>query len=290
MTNIHRLSAAVLTLLVLGGSAAAQSDRPGTEEFGLSMKELVQSVEKVEALIAECMREQGFEYVAADFRTVRRGMTADKSMPGMEEEEFIEQYGFGVATMYTGQAPQLTQGYSPARVGLGEQNVAIFKSLTPADQVAYNRALWGENSDATLAVALEIENFSRCGGCTLKAIEQVFEPEQLKATYYNPKDAMINNDPRMKKALRRFAEEMRDAGFDYNHPDDVETDIRNRLAEITGGETIPVEQMTPDQQDALKKLQEYERRVAVAAFELQEEIFEPVEEQIEKEMYAREVK
>jgi hypothetical protein len=48
--------------------------------------------------------------------------------------------------------------------------------------------------------------------------------------------------------------------------------------------------MTPDQQDALKKLQEYERRVAVAAFELQEEIFEPVEEQIEKEMYAREVK
>ena len=290
MTNIHRLSAAVLTLLVLGGSAAAQSDRPGTEEFGLSMKELVQAVEKVEALIAECMREQGFEYVAADFRTVRRGMTADKSMPGMEEEEFIEQYGFGVATMYTGQAPQLTQGYSPARVGLGEQNVAIFKSLTPADQVAYNRALWGENSDATLAVALEIENFSRCGGCTLKAIEQVFEPEQLKATYYNPKDAMINNDPRMKKALRRFAEEMRDAGFDYNHPDDVETDIRNRLAEITGGETIPVEQMTPEQQDALKKLQEYERRVAVAAFELQEEIFEPVEEQIEKEMYAREVK
>jgi len=163
MTNIHRLSAAVLTLLVLGGSAAAQSDRPGTEEFGLSMKELVQSVEKVEALIAECMREQGFEYVAADFRTVRRGMSADKSMPGMDEEEFIEQYGFGVATMYTGQAPQLTQGYSPARVGLGEQNVAIFKSLTPADQVAYNRALWGENSDATLAVALEIENFSRCG-------------------------------------------------------------------------------------------------------------------------------
>jgi hypothetical protein len=290
MTNIHRLSAAVLTLLVLGGSAAAQSDRPGTEEFGLSMKELVQAVEKVEALIAECMREQGFEYVAADFRTVRRGMSADKSMPGMDEEEFIEQYGFGVATMYTGQAPQLTQGYSPARVGLGEQNVAIFKSLSPADQVAYNRALLGENSDATLAVALEIENFSRCGGCTLKAIEQVFEPEQLKATYYNTKDAMINNDPRMKKALRRFAEEMRDAGFDYNHPDDVETDIRNRLAEITGGETIPVEQMTPEQQDALEKLQEYERRVAVAALELQEEIFEPVEEQIEKEMYAREVK
>jgi hypothetical protein len=141
-----------------------------------------------------------------------------------------------------------------------------------------------------LAIALEIENFARCGGCTLKAIEQVFEPEQLKATYYNPKDAIINNDPRMKAALREFSEEMREEGFDYNHPDEVETDIRNRLAEITGGETIPVEQMTPEQQAALKKLHEYEKRVAVISFELQEEIFEPVEEQIEKEMYAREVK
>jgi hypothetical protein len=284
------VAANLIVLALVVGSADAQSDRPGTEEFGLSMKELVQAVEKVEALIAECMREQGFEYVAADFRTVRRGMSADKSMPGMDEEEFIEQYGFGVATMYTGQAPQLSEGYSPARVGLGEQNVAIFKNLSPADQVAYNRALLSENTDATLAVGLEIENFSRCGGCTLKAIEQVFEPDQLKATYYNPKDAMINKDPRMKAALRKFSERMRDAGFDYNHPDEVETDIRNRLAEITGGETIPVEKMTPEQQAALKKLQEYERRVAVIAFELQEEYFEPVEEQIEKEMYAREVK
>lgn len=290
MGRRYPIMAAIVALTILVGSASAQSEQPGTEEFGLSMKELVKAVEKVEALIAECMREQGFEYVAADFRTVRRGMTADKSMPGMDEEEFIEQYGFGVSTTYTGQAPQLTKGYSPARVGLGERNVAIFKSLSPADQAAYNRALLGENTDATLAVALEIENFSRCGGCTLKAIKQVFEPKQLKATYYNPKDAIINNDPRMKAALRKFSEEMRDAGFDYNHPDEVETDIRNRLAEITGGASVPVEQMTPEQQAALKRLQEYEKRVAVNSFRLQEDVFEPVEEQIEKEMYARKVK
>jgi hypothetical protein len=290
MKNMHCIGAAIVCALFFAGIAAAQSEKPGTEEFGLTMKELVQNIEKVEALIAECMREQGFEYVAADFRTVRRGMTADKSMPGMEEEEFIEQYGFGVSTLYTGEAPQLNQGYSPARVGLGEKNVQIFKNLSPADQVAYNRALLGENTDATLAVGLEIENFSRCGGCTRKAIEQVFKPDDLKPTYYNPKDAIINSDPRMKAALREFSEKMRDAGFDYNHPDDVETDIRNRLYEITGGETIPVAQMTPERQEALKKLQEYERRVGIICLELQEEIFEPVEEKIEKEMYAREVK
>lgn len=94
----------------------------------------------------------------------------------------------------------------------------------------------------------------------------------------------------MKAALRKFAAEIREAGFDYSHPDDVETDIRNRLSDITGAETIPVAEMTPEQQAGLRQLQEYERRVAVVAFELQEEIFEPVEEQIEKEMYARDVK
>jgi hypothetical protein len=290
MRDRKRVIAIVAAMFLAAGSVNAQSERPGTEEFGLSMKELVQAIEKVETLIAQCMREQGFEYVAADYRTVRRGMNADKSLPGMSEEEFIEKNGYGLSTLYTGMAPQLNTGYSPGRVGLGDRNVEIFKNLSPADQVAYNRALLGENTDATFAVALEIENFSRCGGCTLKAIEQVFKPEQLKASYYNPKDAIINRDPRMRAALRKYSEEMRGAGFDYNHPDEVETDIRERLYAITGGATVPVAQLSTEQQEALKKLQEYERRVAVIDFELMEEVFDPVEEKIEKEMFAREVK
>jgi hypothetical protein len=272
------------------GAESGESSLPGTEEFGLTKRQLVEKIEKVEALIAQCMREEGFEYIAADYNTVRRGMVADKSLPGLSEEDFIAQYGFGVSTLYTGKAPQLAEGYSPGKVGLGERNIQIYKNLSPADQVAYNRALFGENTDATFAVGLEIEDFSRCGGCTRTAIEQVFDPEQLKPTYYNPKDALINNDPRMKAALRQFASEMREKGFDYNHPDDVETDIRERLHAITGGATIPVEALTSEQQDALKKLQEYERRVAVVTMELQEEIFEPVEERIERELYAGEVK
>jgi hypothetical protein len=290
MGNVIRASRSLAITLILAGSALAQTDRPGTEEFGLTPKELVQSIEKVESLIAKCMREQGFEYIPADFITVKRGMSADKSLPGISEEEFIEQYGYGVSTLYTGEFPQLAKGYSPGKIGLGERNVAIFQKLSPADQVAYNRALFGENSDATFAVGLEIENFSRCGGCTRKAIEQVFTPEQLKSTYYNPKDAMINKDPRMRAALRKYSEEMRKADFSYNHPDEVETDIRDRFYAITGGATIPIEQMTPDQMAALKKLQEYERRVAIVDFRLAEEIFDPVEEKIEKEMFAREVK
>jgi hypothetical protein len=290
--KILHTAAALVAILVFSGSAGAAQPPSGlgTQEFGLTSRQLVQYIEKVEALIAQCMRKQGFEYTAADYRTVRKGMSADKNLPGLSEEEFIEKYGFGLSTQYTGKPPQLSEGYSPAREGLGEQNVQVFKNLSPADQVAYNRALVGENTDATFAVGLEIENFYRTGGCTRMAIEQVFEPEQLKASYYNPKDALINNHHRMKAALREYASEMRDAGFDYNHPDDVEPDVRDQLNALTNGGTIRIEDMLPEQLAALEKLQDYELRVAKKNFELAESIFDPVEESIEKELFAREVK
>lgn len=278
-------------ILVLAGTAAAQAPAGvGGEEFGLSQRDLVQSVAKVEGAISQCMRKEGFSYIAADYTTVRRGMSADKKLPGLDEEEFIKQYGFGVSTLYTGLPPQLAKGYSPGKVGLGERNIEIFKKLSPADQVAYNRTLFGENTGATFAMGLETENFSMTGGCTRAAIEQVFKPEQLKSSYYNPKDALINKHPKMKAALRTFAAEMRKAGFTYNHPDEVEADIRTRLNALTSGGTALVEKMTPEQAAGLKALQEYELRAAAKNFKLQETLFDPVEDQILEEMYARKPK
>jgi hypothetical protein len=280
----------IVMLLFAGIAGAVGSRAPtglGTEEFGMTQKVLVQSIEKVEALISKCMAEQGFQYVAADHNTVSAGMSADKKLPGLSEEQFIAQHGFGVSTMYTGLPPQLATGYSPAKLGLGERNVQIFKSLSPADQAAYNRALFGENTGAAFAVALETENFSLCGGCTQKAIQQVFNTEQLKPAYYNPKDALVNQHPRMKAALRDYAREMKKAGFDYSHPDEVEADIRARLNSLTNGGKIPVEKMTPDQRAALAKLQEYERRAALKSHKLAEKLIVPTEEKIHEEMFSR---
>jgi hypothetical protein len=278
----------VATLCFAQGTIAAESSAAtGTEEFGLTPKQLVEAVEKVEALISTCMREQGFQYVPVDYNTVRKGMDADKNMPGVSEKDFIRKFGFGVSTTYTGEPPQLAAGYSPAKVGLGKQNVTIFKGLGAADQLAYNRALFGENTGATFAVALETENFAFTGGCTRKAVGHVFKPDQLEATYYNPKDAMINKDPRMRAALRQYGVEMRKAGFSYNHPDEVEHDVRRRLASLTNGGNILLEKMTPAQQGALKELQDYERRVATKNFQLQEDVIDPVAEKIERELFAR---
>jgi hypothetical protein len=282
-----------LMILATAGGAPAQNRLPGTEEFGLSEKELVQKIEAVEPLIARCMRENGFEYIAVDSRTVRQGMAADKRLPGLtglltSEKSFRERYGFGISTFYTGKAPQLTDGYSPSRVGLGEQNVRIFQKLSPADRVAYNRALLGGDANPTFAVALEIEDLSRTGGCTRAAIAQVFRPEQMQPTYYNPKDALVNQDPRMKAALAEFSNTLRKAGYAYNHPDEIEPDLRSRLHSITKG--LPLEQLSPEARAALKKLQEYEKALAVIAYDLEVRVVDPVASRVEKEMYARPIK
>jgi hypothetical protein len=278
-----------LATLVLSGAALAEATSPGQAEFGLTERELVQHIEKVEALIARCMRAHGFEYVAVDSETVRRGMKADKTLPGLDEAEFVAKFGFGISTHYTGAAPQLATGYSPGKIGLGRRNVQIYQGLSPADQVAYSRSLFGENSDATFAIALDAENFSRCGGCTREAIEQVFSAEQLKASYINPKDALVARDPRMRAALRDYAAGMRQAGFDAQDPNTVEEEIRQRLDAITGGGTVRIEEFSPEQLAALEELQDHERRLAVKNLELEIQLLEPVEERIEKELFARRV-
>ena len=278
----------VVMMFAPAGSATAQGRLPGTEEFGLSERDLVEKIEAVEALIAKCMREHGFQYIAADYKTVRKGMAADKTLPGLSEKGFIARHGYGISTFYTGKPPQLADGYNPGKIGLGEQNVRIYKNLSPADKVAYNRALLGEDTNPTFAVALEIEDLSRTGGCTRTAIAQVFKPEQLKATYYNPKDALVNQDPRMKAALAQFADALRKAGYDYNHPDEIERDLGKRLHAITKGLTL--EQLSADARAALKKLQDYERALAVVAYDLETRIVDPVAARVERELYARPIK
>jgi hypothetical protein len=230
------------------------------------------------------MGEAGFEYIAVDYNTVRRGMVADKSLPGLSERQYINRYGFGISTLYTGLPPQLADVTTPAKIGLGEQNVQIFNNLSAADQVAYNRTLFGDNTDATFAVGIETEDFSRTGGCTRAAIEQVFTPEQLSITYLNPKDALIEQDPRMIAALAEFADCLRTEGFDYTYERQVEPDLKKRLYEITGD--APIESLSADAQAALKELQNKERALAVVVYNCESRILDPVEDQVERELFA----
>jgi hypothetical protein len=255
-----------------------QGTTPGTEEFGLTEGELVQSVEAVEGLIATCMSEAGFEYIPVDYATVRKAMDADKTAPGLTTEEYAATYGYGISTQPPGDAS------SPAIIGLGEQNMQIFNSLSEADQAAYNHTLLGENTDATFAVSLEAEDFSETGGCTRTAVEQVFTPEELSVAYYNPKDALVEQDPRVIDAVAAWSGCMREAGFDYNNPEEVEPDLNDRLDAILDG--ADPETLSAAAQADLTELQGEERAIASADLACELKFIEPAVRQVETELYG----
>lgn len=247
------------------GTKWTTSTRRGSEEFGLSKQELVDYIEQIETLIAQCMNDAGFEYVAVDYNTVRRGMTSDKSLPGYSEAQFMREFGFGISTLYDGNPPQLSSQETAAKIGLGEQNARIFAALSPADQIAYNRTLFGEYPAATLAVGLETENFSLTGGCTRQAIEQLFTPDELSATYMNPFDLQSQQDPRFANLYQQFGDCMRAHGFNYSLEQEIEPDLRRRLFTITKNE--PVAALSAEAQTALDALRQEEVAIAAALME-----------------------
>lgn len=280
-TRGRRLGTALLTGVLAAaaiciGAASASAAPIGSEEFGLTFKQLVAKVEAVEKHIAKCMDAAGFQYVANDFDSVRKAMNADKSAPGLRESEFRHQYGFGVSTQFDKPIVKL---------GLGEENASMREALSPADQVAYDRTLLGRDPDAVFANALEAEDFSRTGGCTRKAVKQEFTKKELSESYINPGDQKVQQDPRVKSALKKYATCMSNGGFEYTNPDDIEPDLQAQLDAITGGQD-------PGSLDAtaaakLADLQDFERRVAEVSFKCEEKFVVPAQERAEKELYGR---
>ena len=146
------------------------------EEFALTEAELVPAIDAVEALIASCMREAGFQYVPVDVVTVRQSGKALGKVAGVSNEDFAAQFGFGIST-----------GVLEARfvLVLGE-NGRIFEDLSDADQVAYTLTLVGEDDEAVFHATLEEEDFSATGGCTRAAIAQVFDEGASESRILQP--------------------------------------------------------------------------------------------------------
>lgn len=250
---------------------------PGIKEFGLTEEEFAQHVEKTQALIAECMREAGFEYVPVDVRTVEAAQARVRQDPGYTRREYKEKWGLAVTTRFD----------NPVRdTGLGPQNLRIFKGLSEADQEAYNRTLFGDDPNKDFVFTLDEEDFSETGGCTRKAVAAVFTPEQLKGTYVNPKDVLVDNDPRIVKARAAWSKCMRAAGYDYlEDQDEIIEDFQDRLDELLDGDA-PTE-LTGERAAELKKLQQEEIAASLADLDCQLKHTDKIYDVVEVEVYGQ---
>jgi hypothetical protein len=285
--SIFWIIGSLLVLAACGGSddeGPSEAQQPtsggngsgevGREEFGMTEEELVSAIEDTEASIATCMDAAGFEYVPIDPVTFREAMSSLAAVPGLSDEEFVAQYGYGFSTLPPTQ-----------RFGAGEENTQIFEALSAEDQVAYERELWGDNTEATFVVMLENEDFEGAGGCTKTAIDEVFTEEQRSPTFENPFDLLVEEDSRYQAAVEEWSACMSEAGFDYESPEDGEDELLERYNDLTRGAdpaTLP-----ESEQAELEELQNEERALALADLACAEEHLIPVEEQVERDISGR---
>jgi hypothetical protein len=279
---------AIVGVLALGGvlagcegatPSAADKPLPGIKEFGLTETEFAARVEKVEATIGRCMARAGFEYVPVDVQTVELAQQHVRADPNVSRRDYHERWGYGETTRFD----------DPVRtVGLGPHNRRIFDSLSPADQVAYNRTLFGENPDMTFVWTLDEEDFSQTGGCTREGVAAAFTKAQLLGTYVNPKDVMVESDPRIVEAVADWTQCMREAGYDgYEDQDEIMEELGDRLDELLDGDDPA--QLAGERRRALKRLQAEEVAASMADLACEIKHTDAVFREVEIEVFGQPV-
>ena len=280
------LAAVAVLLAMTGCQSNAGSDAahgkgrplPGIKEFGLTEVQFAQHIEKTQALISQCMADAGFEYVPVDVQTVEAAQARVRRDPGDTRVGYKEKWGLGVTTRFD----------HPVRdIGLGP-NLKIWKSLPERDQEAYSHTLWGDDPTADFVWTFDEEDFSPTGGCTRKAVAQVFTPAQLKGTYVNPKDVLVESDPRIIEALHNWSKCMRARGYDYKRDqDEIIDEYGERLDQIVG-DSDPTK-LTGARLDALHKLQQEEIKVSLADVACEIKYADDVFREVEIEVFGQPV-
>jgi hypothetical protein len=207
-----------------GHASSAADSRPIEDQLGFDQAGIQARQAKAETLIRDCMKAQGFDYVPVNPAEQQATLTG---VHGMSEADFNKQFGFGITTLYDKQ--------TGAAVGPNEK---IRSGLDATGRAAYDKALRGEHTDADFQTALDNGDYSRLGGCTKTAAEQVFGGLENLATLNSKLEDLAQKilaDKRMVAAVGDWSKCMADAGFaDLHYQDEVDALLKQRLAKIVG--------------------------------------------------------
>jgi hypothetical protein len=265
---------AAIAALALAG-CGSEEEKPTAvaeleEKLGFSPDGILERQSRVENRIRECMQAQGFEYTPVDPFAQQQALTGKARL---SEEEFIEQFGYGISTLF-GRATEQA-----------DPNERIRRRLSATDRAAYDRALWGDNRGATFADAVDSGHFGELGGCTKEASEAVFGGGPVLTALVAKLDELDGNileDQRMVRAEEKWSACMANRGFRYADPGDIEGNIERRFTDIVGvgvrpGATAPPDPGTSYDRVALTALQRDEVKVANADLACEKQEITPVE-------------
>jgi hypothetical protein len=272
------LLAAAIAIGACGDEASTEANAPPVDiedKLGFDEAGIIARQSRAEAAIRECMRNEGFEYVPVDPLAQRAAVLGSSRL---SDEEFLEQFGYGISTLWG-------RGRAEA-----DPNERLRLALSPADRRVYDRVLWGENSGATFTAAVDSGDFEALGGCTRKATEAVFGGAQVLTEIQGKLDALeerILQDQRMVRAIERWSRCMAEAGYQYEEPEAIDSDLFERMEKIVG--PLPGQFATgpeagdkpqPYNHAKLTALQQEEVAIARADHRCELEHITPVEEKV----------
>jgi hypothetical protein len=273
-------SVVVVSVLLLQAGCKKQTAETGEapsvdEQVGLDSEGILRRQAQAENLIRDCMKAKGFDYVPVDPVAQRAELVG---AAGLTEEEFENQYGYGITTLYE----------QRREVALGP-NEKIRNSLSDPEKAAYDRALYGEDPTATFDVVLDTGDFSRLGGCLREATENVFggvETLESLQSKLDDLDERILQDPRMVKAIKNWSQCMKKAGYDLEDPEQVDVVLKKKLDAIVGPserQSTPGSEPPPYDRQALAALQREEVAMVRADVACEKSEIAPVEEKVRPE-------
>jgi hypothetical protein len=294
MRSFMRVAGAVLALTLLGAACSnapastskkdakkgAKYDATRWREFAMTSEEYADHIQRVQALMVECMAKAGFTYTAATVEQIEDAQDHVRlDLPKYPRVEYKKLWGYGATTRFDNRVKE---------VELGEQNLKYYAGLPEGDKEAYDHTMWGEDPNETFAWTFDEEDFSGTGGCTRKAVEKVFTQEQITGAYENPKDIAVNNDPRIIAAEAEWKKCMVAAGYDgYNDQDDIISEFEDRLDELAGD--MEPKELTGAKLNQLKALQKEEIKASLVDVGCEIKHTDKVFDTVEIEIFGRRI-
>jgi len=220
--RVHRFVATIALITTACGAAGGNADQllhlnggedkdstpltrmVGWDWFGGGLEEPT-IAQGIEARIAGCMDNAGFEYVPLDYAGAYEAVGAYRDRDRLSAFEYAATYGYGISSGFNGTFPQVV---------VPNPNVSYLESLDDEVRAEYEVALWGSQVDRQTEDAVP-------GGCTGRALDELFVGNAHTAIPLLAElTDRIRGDGRMVAGERAWSACMAAQGFEYLTPDE----------------------------------------------------------------------
>ncbi|MGQ0848001.1 MAG: hypothetical protein ACT4OP_02560 [Actinomycetota bacterium] len=211
---------------------------------------------RMNRLIAECMAQRGFEWVPPD------GMVGHIPAYNLSPADFTRLYGYGVATAVT---EELFDPVEPPQ--------PTFDQLTPAEQQAYDWALYGhpKNQEEVRDTSGRLLAIIQPDSCIVQADEKLLGPQRERVFMLEQTEGiaaevarLAEQDPRLLDVQKVWQGCMSDAGYQFSTRNEI---VEALHAEVNGlglESGLFSSRIDPTLAEALAELQERELAIASA--------------------------